>query len=190
MKKSYELSIENYRTDFSGYKYTISFVGNPAQENSLEILCELVKVYKNKLKIFSEKKLFEKSVLQINKKKILDENDIQIYLKCRKDYPETEEELVKLFNSSKINLCFSNKGKINPQIYKILAAGGFLITNENKSLKKKFAVSKHLETFTNQQDLMDKIDFYLQNLNIAQKIAQLGKFQMVRNYTFSIKIKH
>lgn len=189
MKKSYELSIENYRADFSGYKYTLSFVGNPAEIKTLEVLCELVKIYKTKLKIFSNEKDFEKSFQIIKKKKLLDEDNLQIYLKCQKPYPEEETELVKIFNSSKVNLCFSWAGKINPKIYKILAAGGFLITNEHRNLEKKFAVSKHLETFKNIEDLTDKIDFYLENLNIAQKIAQLGKFQMIKTYTFSIKIK-
>lgn len=187
MKKSYELSIENYRADFSGYKYTLTFVGNSAEIKTLEVLCELVKIYKNKLKIFSNEKDFGKSINEIKKKNLLDADSLQIYSKCQKPYPEEESELVKIFNSSKVNLCFSWKAKINPQINKILAAGGFLITNENEKLSKKFAVSKHLETFQNSEDLTDKIDFYLENLNIAQKMAQLGKFQMIKNYTFSIK---
>lgn len=190
MKKMYQLSVENYNIDFSGYKYNISFFGNPAEKESLEILCELIKVFTNKLKIFSNEKDFERSVQEIKNNKLLDENQLQIYLKSRKPCPENDTDLARTYNASKINLSFSSKARINRLIYsKILAAGGFLITNENKNLKKHFEISKHLETFKNIEDLIDKIQFYLLNLNIAQKIAQLGKFQVIKNYTFSVKTK-
>lgn len=180
-----------YITDFSGYKYPISFVGNPLGDIRQKILCDLVKVFKNKLNIFSNEDIFLQSIDEIKEKKLLDENELEIYLKCRKDFIASEENIAKIYNSSKINLNISAQGNasINYRTFEVLASGGFLVTDEREDLKKIFELSKHLETYKDTNDLIDKIDFYLKNLNIAQKIAQLGKFEVIKHHTFSARVK-
>jgi len=191
MKKMPEINLEKYKVDFSGYKYSISFVGNPSFDNCLKILCELVKVFSTKLNIFSEEKDFLQSVEKIKEKNLLEEDDLQVYLKCKHDFIPEEEKIAQIYNSSKINLSISVKGKafLKYQIFEILASGGFLITNEREDLKKYFEASRHLETYKNTNDLIDKIDFYLKNLKIARKIAQIGKFEVIKNYILSARTK-
>lgn len=179
-----------YISDFSDYKYTITFVGRPLTDIRQEILAALVKKFKNKLTIFSYDKHFQKSVEEMKTKKLLDEDDLEIYASCCKGFVEKEEDLAKIYNSSKININITLQGisSLNYRVYEVLAAGGFLITDEREDLKM-FEISKHLETYKDIPDLMDKIDFYLKNLNIAQKIAQLGKFEIIENHTFSARAK-
>lgn len=176
MKKIPEINLEEDKTDFSGYKYSISFVGNPSPDNCLKILCDLVKIFKKKLHIFSPEKDFSQSIEKINKAKLLDEDDLKIYSKCWMEIPEEKADLAKIFNSSKINLSISS----NYQVFEILASGGFLLTDENEKLGKYFKISKHLETYKDTNDLIDKIDFYLKNLTITQKIAHLGKIEITK----------
>lgn len=176
MKKLPEINLETYKTDFSGYKYSISFVGNPSLDNCLEILCDLVKIFKKKLHIFSSEKDFLQSIENIKATALLDEDELKIYSKCWIEIPEEKNDLAKIFNSSKINLNINS----NYQIFEILSSGGFLLTNENENLEKYFKISKHLETYKDINDLIDKIDFYLKNLTIAQKIAYLGKREVIK----------
>lgn len=185
MKSKKEMNLKIINTSFSGYKYSISFVGNPSNENCLNFLCDLLKAFGRKLHIFSTEKDFLKSVEIIKKRKLMDKIDLEIYSSCWGGFVEKENELVKIYNSSKINLNFNCKKKKDPQIFQILASGGFLMAMENDYLKKHFEASKHLETFSNTYDLIDKINFYLNNLNIAQKIASLGKFEVIKNYISS-----
>lgn len=195
MKKFPQIDLKKYQTDFSGYKYSISFVGNPSLDSCLNVLCELAKVFKNKLHIFSTKKDFLKSIEKIKEKNLvlglLEEGDLNIYSKCWQELPEDEKMLAKIYNASKINLSIHSKEKssTNYQIFEILASGGFLLTDERTDLKKYFEVSKHLETYKNKIDLIDKIDFYLKNLNISQKIATLGRVEIIKNNIFSTKGK-
>lgn len=185
------INASKYLTDFSGYKYPISFVGMPLTDKRQKILCELVKVFKNKLNIFSTEKDFLQSVNEIKEKKLLDDSDLAIYSKCWRGFVETEEGLAKVYNSSKINvnITFQGKSSINYGVFAILASGGFLLTDERDDLKKYFEL-KHLDTYKDANDLIDKIDFYLKNLNIAQKIAQWGKFEVLENHNFSARARY
>lgn len=180
-----------YLTEFSGYKYDITFVGRPLSEYRQKILCDLIKVFKNKLAIFSYEKHFLQSIEDIKSKNLLDEADLEIYSKSWKGFIKTEKELAKIYNSSKINLNITIQGKssINYRVYEVLASGGFLLTDEKEDLKKYFKISKHLETYKDTTDLIDKINFYLNNLNIAQKIAQLGRFECIESNNFSARAK-
>lgn len=188
MGKKFEICLQKFVVDFSGYKYSISFVGNPSEENILETLCELVKVYKNKLHIFCKEKDFLRSVEKIKKKNLLNEEDFEIFLKRKHELPVCEDEIAKIYNSSKINLNITSKenSPLKIKVFEILASGGFLISSETKNSEKYLKKSKHFETFTDKNDLIDKIDFYLTNLNIAQKIAQLGRFEIIKKHSISI----
>lgn len=191
MAKKFKIDLKKFITEFSGYKHSISFIGNPSEDFCLEILCELIKYYKNKVHIFCDEKTFAKSIEKIKKKELLEESDLKIYLKSHKGAVTEEEERAEVYNSSKINLCINPKikPKTDIQIFEALVSGGFLITNNRADLMKYFEESRHLEIFSNAVDLIDKIDFYLQNLNIAQKIAQLGRFEIIKNYTIQLRAK-
>lgn len=178
-----------YIIDFSGYKYAITFIGNPSIGKNEKLLCQIVKAYSNKLNIFCKEENFTKSIETIKEKGFLDEDSLAIYSKCWRGQIEKEEDLAKIYNSTKVNINANLQGKssINFSTFSVLAAGGFLLTDEREDLKKHFEISKHLETYKNYDDLIDKIDFYLNNLNIAQKIAQLGRFEVIENNTFSAR---
>lgn len=192
MKDGCKINPEKYKDFFSGYKYSISFLGDPSEDDSLRILCKLLRIFKNKLHIFSEKKLFLKSLEKIEKENFLDEDQLTVYLKCYKNELKTEKELAQVCLSSKINLFINPKkiSSVNFKVFEILVSGGFLITNENQNLEKFFNTSKHLETYKNIDDLIDKIHFYLKNLNISKKIAQLGQFEVIRQSIISNKKNH
>lgn len=194
-KKSYYLPLAasplRYSTDFSGYNYSISFVGRPLTEGRQQVLCDLVKAFKNKLKIFCFEKHFLQSVEEIKLKNLLDESDLEIYSKSWGGFIKTEQELAQIYSSSKVNLNITEQGKssLNYRVFEVLASGGFLITDEREDLRAYFVPSKHLETYKDTRDLIDKIDFYMQNLNIAQRIAQLGYLACARNHNFSARAR-
>lgn len=194
-KNSFYLPIaaspRKYHTDFSGFKNTITFAGDPSSDACQKILTELIKIFKNKISIFSDKKDFQKSLNGIETKNLLDKDDLETYSNCWKGFLQSEEELAKVYNSSKINLNITTGGKssINYRVFEILASGGFLLTDEREDLKEFFEISKQLETYSDIEDLIDKINFYLKNLNIAQKIAQSGKFEVAKSHTFSARAK-
>lgn len=180
-----------YAIDFDGYRYAITFVGRPLTPYRQKILCDLIKVFKNKVSIFCFEKHFEQSIEEIKAQNLLSECDLEIYSKCWRGFIKTEEELAVIYNSSKINLNITEQGKssLNYRVFEVLAAGGFLLTDERKDIHRYFVSSKQLEIYKDSFDLIDKIEFYLNNLNIAQRIAQLGRFTCIEKHNFSARAK-
>ncbi|HNW26697.1 MAG TPA: glycosyltransferase [Candidatus Gastranaerophilaceae bacterium] len=194
-KKCYYLPLAvnplKYATEFSGYKYAITFVGRPLTDKRQKILSCLVKSFGNKLNIFCYEKHFEKSVEEIKEKKLLEGHELEIYKKSYKGFVKTESELAKIYNSSEINLNITEQGKssLNYRVFEVLASGGFLLTDEKKDVQKYFIPSKQLETYKNETDLTDKIEFYFQNPGIAQRIAHLGRYECIKSHSFDERIK-
>ncbi len=90
---------------------------------------------------------------------------------------DTLKEMPKVFRQSKINLNLSTrsiKTGIPQRVWDILGAGGFLITNYQNELNKYFEIGEHLEVYKDENELLDKIEYYLQNEELREKIARKG----------------
>lgn len=66
------------------------------------------------------------------------------------------------------------------RIFDVLGAGGFLMTNKTSEIEEHFKIGHDIETFETLEELMDKISYYLNHVDIAQKIAANGH-QIVQN---------
>lgn len=179
-----------YKTKFQNYKYTITFSGNPSYPNREKILSDLIKTY-GIINIFSRSYDFYKSVDEIYKNKLLDDNYMELYRKSYKGYVENPKELSQIYSSSKINIDMENENtkEINYRCLEIMASGGFLIAPYNDKIIKYFENGIEFETYNSTVDLIDKIDFYLKNLNIAQLIQEKGRKNIVNNFSFYDRLK-
>jgi spore maturation protein CgeB len=81
------------------------------------------------------------------------------------------EEHNKVVNQSRVNI---NIGGISDRVYKILGSGGFLLTRDNKEIRRLFTVGRDLDVFSTKGELREKIGFYLKNDKIRESIAEAG----------------
>lgn len=88
----------------------------------------------------------------------------------------------KIVNQSKINLNFSPVGGdgTSVRVFKILAAGGFLLTTPWKNMENTFEIGEHLDTFCSPDDLKEKIFYYLENYQERNNIRIAG-YDLVQN---------
>lgn len=181
---------KEYKTKFNGYKYNITFLGNPAFNNREKLLSLLIHNFGD-ISLFCRSFDFYKSVDEMYKNKYLDDNFLELYRKSYKGYVESTEEISEIYCSSKINLDIENQNKknVNYRCLEITSSGGFLIAPYNKKIVKYFDDGKEIETYKSGSDLIDKINFYLRNLNIAQLIASKGKKNTVNNMSFYDRLK-
>ena len=181
---------QDYRTKFSGYRYTVTFAGNPAYENREKLLSKIIYNF-GKINIFCRSFDFYKSIDDIYNKNFLNEKYIELYKESYKGYVENQKELSEIYASSKVNIDIENinKKSINYRCLEILASGGFLIAPYNTKIIKLFEEGKEFESYKSFTELEDKIKFYIKNLNIAQMIATKGKTNAVSNYTIYDKLK-
>jgi len=75
---------------------------------------------------------------------------------------------------SKINLNMCTSLGASDRVYKILAAGGFLLTDDWTGRDEMFEDGKHLVLYASVEDLNQKIEYYLANPDQRDKIAKEG----------------
>jgi len=94
-------------------------------------------------------------------------------------YGKTHSSVV---SGTKINLNFCTSGGASDRVYKIMAASGFLLTNDWHGREKHFKDGEDLVIFDGVDDLNKKIDFYLKNKKERDRIS-LNGHQTVQNFT-------
>ena len=70
------------------------------------------------------------------------------------------------------------------RLYKTLCAGGFYLTTHTKDIEKSFELGKYLDTFKDEDDLIEKIIYWLQEDNKRQEVAKTGQKLILDKYTF------
>tara|TARA_R110000824_G_scaffold3833_8_gene18301 strand:- start:1196 stop:2065 length:870 start_codon:yes stop_codon:yes gene_type:complete len=80
----------------------------------------------------------------------------------------------KVISESKINLNFCTSNGASDRVYKILAARGFLVSDDWVGREEHYQNGKDLVIYKNTQDLNEKIDYYLENEKERQQIASNG----------------
>ena len=101
-------------------------------------------------------------------------------------------EMPKVFNQSKINLNMTIpniKSGVPLRVYDILGAGGFCLTNFQAELPMFFENEKHLVWYYNNEDLYDKVDFYLRHDSERERIATAGQTYVRETCTYEGRIK-
>jgi len=111
----------------------------------------------------------------------------------------TEEEAVKIYNYSKININLHssmwhwdinpNGDFLNPRVYEILACGGFQLVDRRRYMEGLFEDGKDLVVFETVDDLRKKIKYYLANEEERSAIAAHGRETVLKNHTYERRIR-
>lgn len=97
---------------------------------------------------------------------------------------KTHTQMPLVFRNSKINLNITSKSireGIPLRIFDILGCGGFLITNFQSELSSQFHIGDDLEVYTCDEELMDKLSYYLSHPKKREEIARSG-YETVKKY--------
>lgn len=89
-----------------------------------------------------------------------------------------------IFKNSKINLQITAKTietGLSQRVWDVLSCGGFLIMNYQAEIADYFSIGKDIEVYSSQEELMDKISYYLLHDDERIKIASNG-YELVRKY--------
>jgi hypothetical protein len=87
----------------------------------------------------------------------------------------------RVVSESRINLGFSLGRSTSNRIYKLMAARGFVLTMPWEGMEKDFGIGIHLDIFSTPEQLQHKIDFYLADPWLREKIANQG-YEKVKEY--------
>lgn len=104
---------------------------------------------------------------------------------CVHEGVSTLKEMPFVFRQSKINLNCTMRSiqtGIPQRIWDVLACRGFLITNNQPEIHEYFTVGKHLETYDSDEELLEKINYYLTHDDEREKIANAGYEEVVAKH--------
>ncbi len=103
----------------------------------------------------------------------------------------SELELHALYAASKITLCFTkfhfSKG-IHERPFLISASGGFALTEERETLHALFP-EQEIATYRSQEELIDKIRFYLENDSERLAMAKRAQRRTLRHHLYSHRMR-
>lgn len=104
---------------------------------------------------------------------------------------KTHTEMPLIFRNSRINLNITAKSirsGIPLRAFDVLGCGGFLLTNYQPELSDYFTIGSDLDVYTDEADLLNKVEYYLSHEKERCEIAANG-LQTIRKYhTFSRRI--
>ena len=93
---------------------------------------------------------------------------------------------------SKINLGLSavpeNEGYVSVRDYKIMGAGGFLLELDRKRIHDIFP-GNTFDVYSDREELVDQIEFYLENDTQRKSIAEMGYNWVHKSATYTHRIK-
>ncbi len=110
----------------------------------------------------------------------------------------SEEEIVKIFNASRINLNLHSSpfhqgvnpqgDYLNPRVFDLAAVGAFQLVDWRSQLPEFFSPGQELATFASLAEARDKIDYYLAHGDERQRIAAQGRDRCLREHTYSLRM--
>ena len=106
----------------------------------------------------------------------------------------TTEEMVKIFNASKISLNLHSSAQheaidpdgdfVNPRLFEVASCGAFQIVDERKEIRRFFEPEQEVVTFRNLSDLRDKVDYYLAHEDERTAIAERARTRAHNEHTY------
>ncbi|MCZ7612754.1 MAG: glycosyltransferase [Ignavibacteriaceae bacterium] len=78
---------------------------------------------------------------------------------------------------------------LNARTFEIAGIGGFQIVNYRSELSNFFDDENELISFNNFDDLKEKIQFYIGNENLRNKIAKAGQERAYNEHTYKIRLR-
>lgn len=77
----------------------------------------------------------------------------------------------------------------NMRLFEATGMGTMLITDKKKNLNKLFKVGKEVVDYNDNEDLLNKIKYYLKHEDIRKKIAKLGQYRTLNYHGYSTRMK-
>ena len=109
--------------------------------------------------------------------------------------PLSDEELIKMYSRSRINLGFSNVADTTSGIkqvrlrdFEVPMSGGFYMVEYMEELAEFFEIGQEIVCYANQQDLAAKIHYYLQHEDEREQIRQAGWRRATRDHSWQRRL--
>ncbi|MCX8065909.1 MAG: glycosyltransferase [Candidatus Hydrogenedentes bacterium] len=98
-------------------------------------------------------------------------------------------EMARIYSRSKIVVNSAINYDLNMRVFEALASGALLVTDPADSINELFEDGKEIVVYHSQDELLDKIKYYLENEDEREKIAQQGKEKVLKYHTYHHRVE-
>ncbi|MFM1986755.1 MAG: SPBc2 prophage-derived glycosyltransferase SunS [Actinomycetota bacterium] len=104
--------------------------------------------------------------------------------------PAQPKVMMEIYANSKVVINHSLMNDINMRIFEALGAGALLLTNQihDNGLDELLVKGKDFDIYFDENDLLEKINLYLENETLRAKIAKSGHELVTRNHTYDQRV--
>lgn len=183
------INYKAYKTTFTGYKSNITIMSNPDNISVLKTIIDLIIKF-GKLDFYADEIDYMNSLDNELWNEYSDYHIKELYKQAYRGEAVESKERAKIFSSSLINIVPTTQTTegIDFRILEIAASSGFAICEENKEILKRFDAGREIETYNKPYDLIDKVNFYIKNPDIARAIATNARSSAVNNHAIKSRI--
>lgn len=104
--------------------------------------------------------------------------------------PARLNEMAKIYSASKIALNIPlTENHINMKLFEITGCGAFMITSRMSGLDQLFRIGKEVICYESGQELVELIEYYLDNPEEREEIAKRGQERAHRDHTIEQRMK-
>jgi spore maturation protein CgeB len=105
------------------------------------------------------------------------------------------EQMVEIYNTSRINLCFmktcvKNAMQMKCKIFDICMCGGFLLCEYTPGIEEYYEIGREIVCFESLIDLKQKIEYYLRHEDEREQIAEAGYQRAIKDHNFQVRLAH
>ena len=116
-------------------------------------------------------------------------NEINKHHNLKLDEFVIGNDMVESINKYKIHFNRNIFDDLNYRTFETLGCQTFLLTNKTPGLEDLFEIGKHLVTYENEWDLLDKISYYLKNERERITISKQGYDHVIKHHTYVERVK-
>lgn len=101
------------------------------------------------------------------------------------------EQIPCIMNDSLISLNFSNsigEKQLKARVFEVCGAGGFLLTEDSPHLSRFYEVGFEIDVFSSDLEMLEKVNFYLENPHIRDSMAKLSYARTKDEHTYEKRL--
>src|SRR5205814_10560386 len=93
-------------------------------------------------------------------------------------------------SASRVVLNLSISSDVNMRVFEALACGSLLVTDDlaGHGLERLFTAGQHLVVYEDFEELLEKVNYYLEHEDERERIAATGMREVVANHTYSLRM--
>lgn len=102
-------------------------------------------------------------------------------------------EINKIYGASCINIDIGSPYQMDivpMRIFDIMACGGFVLVEYSRELDEIFEIGREVENYRTTDELVSKVDYYLDHRAEALEIAELDREAICKNHMISMRVNH